>query len=646
MFSFTQRSATSFCATLLAMVALTSVYAQEPSATTGSASEDASAKTDLQKVSRRQAQKAEDAYLAGVRLLDHGDLAKAEAQFTKASQIIPSRADYLQAAVLAHEHRVTELVQRAGKERLLGHADKADELLAEARNLDPENRIVTQHTDSAPSTPPLRPEIQEKIDTFDPFARRSDNLAGPITLLPSTGKHEFHLRADTQQVLRQVFSQYGIRAVFDDSVERQNLRVDLEDVSYLQASSIVLNMAHAFATPLDPHSVLIAKDTSENRARLEHQFEETIYIPGSTPEEMKDLGMIVRSVFDISKATVQNNGGSITVRAPEDALSAINLTLADLVDGGAEVMLDISLYTVDRTRQRNIGAQLPQQIGVYNVESAARDLVNSNQSLVDQAIAQGLIPADANDITIALALISSGLVQSSLLANTIGFFGGGLTMSGITTNASTTFQLALNSSDTRALDSIKLRLGDRQTGTFRSGTRYPIITSTYTTGVVGNQGSLAGTTVNGVSAQDLINQTSSITIPQIQYEDLGLTLKATPSVQKSGRVMLQLDLKIEALASASLNSIPVLANRQYVSTVTVGDGESTLLASSLSRTESAAVSGLPLLSELPGFQTATADKVTEQDTSELVLLITPHIVRRRSNIIAGPRIVFERRLPD
>src|SRR5262249_41782119 len=141
------------------------------------------------------------------------------------------------------------------------------------------------------------------------------------------------------------------------------------------------------------------------------------------------------------------------------------------------------------------------------------------------------------------------------------------------TVAPTTFHLALNSSDTRALDSIKLRLADRQTGDFRSGTRYPIITSTYTSGLAGTPTSLAGVTINGVSASSLLNQSSSVTIPQIQYEDLGLILKVTPTVQKSGLVSMKLDLKIEALAGGSLNNIPVLANRQYVSDVTVADGE-------------------------------------------------------------------------
>lgn len=601
-------------------------------------------------INGRKIREAANAYVAGARLLDRGNLAAAEKQFTKAATLNPDNPDYLQAAMLAHEHRVTNLVQQAGKARLLGHSEKSQELLAEARKLDPENAIVSQHTDPAVTLSSFQPEIRASLDSSSTtWVQQAPALAGPVTLLPTPGTQTFDVRADTRQTIQQVLSRYGIRAVIDDSVQQQNLRFELDNVSYERASSILFEMAHVFAVPLDPHSVIVANDTAENHQKLERELEETIYVPGFTPEQMKELGTIVQGVFDVKQSTVQSNAGSLVLRAPESTLTAINLTLADLIDGGAEVMLDIKLYAVDRTHQRNIGVQLPQQIGVYNAESAARDLVQANQSLVNQAIAQGLIPANASNIEIALALISSGLVQSTLLTNTIGFFGGGITLTGVNTVAPTTLHLALNSSDTRALDSIQLRLGDRQTGNFRSGTRYPIITSTYTSGLTGAPASLAGVTINGISAQSLLNQflgaSGNVTIPQIQYQDLGLTLKATPTVQKSGLITMKLDLKIEALTGGSLNNIPILASRQYVSDVTVADGETALLASSLTRSESAAISGLPGLAELPGFQTATANKTTETDSSQLVLLITPRIVRHRSSTIAGPRIAFSQRLP-
>jgi len=64
------------------------------------------------------------------------------------------------------------------------------------------------------------------------------------------------------------------------------------------------------------------------------------------------------------------------------------------------------------------------------------------------------------------------------------------------------------------------------------------------------------------------------------------------------------------------------------------------MVSSLTKSESASISGYPGLADLPGFQTATADKITMTNSSELILLVTPHVTRRRTNLTAGPRIAI------
>ena len=61
------------------------------------------------------------------------------------------------------------------------------------------------------------------------------------------------------------------------------------------------------------------------------------------------------------------------------------------------------------------------------------------------------------------------------------------------------------------------------------------------------------------------------------------------------------------------------------------------MVSNVTRNETAAMTGLPGLSELPGFQMPLNDNL-EKDTSQLVVLVTPHIVRRNPNLFAGPRI--------
>jgi general secretion pathway protein D len=588
---------------------------------------------------KHQTQAAEEAYLAGARLLDHNDLAGAETQFDKAVKLNPSNSDYAMAYAVTRQRHVSELVQQSGKARLLGQNEKAETLLAEARLLDPQNNIVGQSVDPGP----LPKVFHAKIE---PWIREGPAIAGPVTLLPNPGPKSFHLHANEQDVIRQVLSSYGVSVAFDESVQRQDLRFDLDDSPYQQAVPILLGMAHLFAVPLDPKSVLIAKDSPENRQRLEHQLQETIYIPGMTNEQMDEFGNVVRNVFDVKQLSVDKSAGTLVIRAPQETLTYVNLTLADLIDGGSEVVIDLKLYAVDKTNQRVIGAQLPQQLGLYNVNAAASSLVSANQSTVNQAIAQGLIPAGSSNITIALALIASGLVQSTLLSSTVGFFGGGLTATGVTTNQNPSFNLSLTSSDTRALNDIQIRVGDRQPATFRIGQRYPITTATYSTASAAQTSALAGVSINGVSASSLLNAAvgSPITIPQIQYEDLGLTLKATPVVQRSGAIKMHIELKIEALAGGTINAIPVLNSQQFASDVTVDDGDTAVMVSSLTKSESASISGYPVLADLPGFQTATADKTTATDSSNLVLLITPHVTRRRSNVTAGPRIAIN--LPE
>jgi Flp pilus assembly secretin CpaC len=638
-FTLQRRAAKSKCGVTLALCVSVAALAQATLPADKTPANNKTAEATTGTPTKHQIQAAEDAYLAGARSLERNDLTNAEIQFDKAVKLNPSNNDYAMAYSITHQRHVTELVKESGKARLLGQNVKAETLLAEARLLDPQNDIVGQS--GAPGALPklFRPKIE-------PWIREGPAIAGPVTLTPNPGLKSFHLRSDEQDVIRQVLSGYGVRVSFDESVQRQNIRFDLDDSPYDQAVPILLDMTHLFAVPLDAKSVLIAKDTPENRQRFERQLQETIYIPGMTNEQMDELGNVVRNVFDVKQITVDKSAGTLVIRAPQETLTYVNLTLADLIDGGSEVMIELKLYAVDRTNQRNIGAQLPQQIGLYNAASAARDLVNANQSIVNQAIAQGLIPAGSSNITIALALIASGLVQSALLSNTLGFFGGGITQTGITTNQNFTYNLALTASDTRALNDIQIRVGDRQAATFRIGERYPITTATYSTASPAQTSALSGISINGVSAASLLNAAvgSPITIPQIQYEDLGLTLKTTPMIQRSGAIKMHIDLKIEALTGGAVNNIPILNSQQFASDVTVDDGDTAVVVSSLTKSESASISGYPGLGNLPGFQQATADTTTTTDSSNLILLITPHVIRRRTNLTAGPRIAIN--LPE
>ncbi len=589
-------------------------------------------------------EKAEQAYLAGARDIDRKDFTTAQAEFTRALALNPTRAVYAMALDLTRQGRVADLIQQAAKARLLSEPSRADALIAEARSIDPHNEMLLQHVDQ-PSNPKPR---------LDAIPNKDLAFAPPIQVEPTPGPKDLHLRGDIRQVVVDTARAFGIKTVMDDSVGKQQVRLELDASPYSEALPILLRIAHLFAVPLDKKTLLIVKDSQENRLRFEHQAEETIFVPGSTQDQLNELSNIVKNVFDIKQASVQQNAGSLVIRAPEPTLKAINATLDDLLDGGAQVLMELKLYTVDRSITNNIGLNTPTSAGAFSIAAEAQTLVTANQSLINTAISQGLFTPSGNTaqdiLAEALFLIASGLATDSKVSGLIGTVGGGLTSAGVYLGSNTTLNLALSQSDSRALDDITLRAGDRQNTTLRIGSKYPIVTSTFSSGVSNAAASaLSGVTINGVSASSLLSQylgtSSSLTIPQISYEDLGLTLKTTPTVLKSGLISLHVDMKIEALTGASANNIPVLTDTAFTSDITVPEGSTALLLSELSSNQSAAISGLPGLASLPGFQESLADRLTETAHSELVLSITPHLVRRRSDVTVGPRIAFQTSTP-
>jgi Flp pilus assembly secretin CpaC len=626
---------------------------------------------------KRHLRQAEDAYLAGAKKLQRDDLIGAEREFTRAQKLDPGNRDYAIAIALARQHQLTELVRQAGKARQDGNPQKAEKLLAQARAISPDDPIVIEHSgpdlaktasateapdadsrqidsDQAAAKPggkidgaltgPLadRARMLSAGDANEPWKIKAPALEGAIRLAPSDAVKSFHLRGVSPDVLRDVASAYGIRVVADESVERKAVRFDMEDMHYGQAMAALMQMTHVFAVPVDETTVLVAKDDLANRQRLERLVEETIYLPGSTQEQINDMANVARNIFEVRQATAQAASGSIAVRAPQEVLETMNRVIEGLIDAPGEVMVEVKMVEVDTTRTTNAGANIPTAAGIYNVDQAATALVNANQSLVQQAIAQGLVSTTDSNLFIAYGLIASGLVQSSLFNSTIGTIGGGTLMTGITETGNIAFNLGLNSSDSRTLDDVQMRVGDRQEAVFREGTRYPIVSSTYSSGLSTAASALSNKTINGVSVASLLSQYtggSSMTIPQVTYEDLGITLKATPAILKSGRINLKLDLKIESLSGSTSDGNPILDSRQMASDITVGEGESALMVSNVSKSETAAIKGIPGLSELPGFQMPIAQD-SVKDTSQLVIVVTPHVVRRRSDLLAGPRIAL------
>lgn len=593
-------------------------------------------------LSPKQARAADDAYLEGARQVQHKDLGAAVRSFEQAVRLNPNNSDYSLALIVSREGYVTELVQRAAQARSVGNNALANSLLEQARTLDPENHAVLQHFETERAVGKKVAAMTRKPDLFyssiDPSTFPAQDIAstlqGPVELTPTLGNRDIHLHGDVQSVARNLYSLYGIKVTFDPSVTGgPPINLDMSNVTFAGATKALEMTANIFAVPIQPTSVLVAKDTQENRDALMPLVEETVYLPGRTNDEMQELANVARNIFDIKEVTASATGGFLLLRGNEQVLRQVNAVYDDMLDGNPEVLFDVSLYELDKSIDNNVGATLPSSAGVFSIASEAQSLVSQNQALINQAVAAGLLTLNGtplqNLITEVGFLVASGTVTAAQYTNLLGIFGGGLTFAGLYLGSSTSFNLALNSTDVSILDAAQILAVNKQPSTFRVGSRYPVITGTYNSGVSSSlAGSLSGLNINGTSVSSLLSQylgSNSVSVPQFQFEDLGITLKLTPQILRSDSVSLALDMKVEALAGSSIDSIPILNNRALNSTITIPAGHTAMLATLVSSSELKALTGLPGLSELPGFQGTDQDR--QKSSTELLITITPHIVR-------------------
>jgi len=609
-------------------------------------------------LSPKQAREADDAYLEGAKQIEHKNLAAAERSFEQAVRLSPDNRDYALALIVTRESYVTELVQNAAKARARGDSAAADGLLAQALKIDPDNRIVAQHFDTgsiaaAPSTKDTKGPglFYSSIDPLKfPAQDIASTLSGPTELTPLPGIHNIHLHGDPQSVIRNLYSLYGITVTFDPSVSGgASVSLDVDNVAFADAARVLDTSAHIFAVPLQARSALIVKDTPENRDTLMPQVEETIYLPGKTNDEMQELATLARNIFDIKQVTASSTGGYLLLRGDEQVLHEINALYDDMLDGNPEVLFDVTLYELDKTSDNNIGAILPTSAGIFSIAAEAQSLVSTNQSLINQAVAAGLLTLNGSPIQNLITelgfLVASGTVTATQYTNLLGTFGNGLTYAGLFLGSNSSFELALNSTDVRILDRVQIRSSNHQDVNFRAGTRYPVVTATYSSGVSSSLASqLSGLNINGTSVSSLLSQylgSSNVSVPQFQFEDLGITLKfKQPQILHNDEVYLPLEMKIEALAGSSINSIPILNNRALTSTITVPAGQTAMLATLVDSSETKALNGLPGLSELPGFQGTDQDR--QKSATELLITITPHIVRSGRMQISSRRLATVR----
>ena len=118
----------------------------------------------------------------------------------------------------------------------------------------------------------------------------------------------------------------------------------------------------------------------------------------------------------------------------------------------------------------------------------------------------------------------------------------------------------------------------------------------------------------------------------IMYKPFGIGLTVTPTVLASNRIALKVAPEASeidysnAIVSDGV-SIPAITTRRADTTLELGDGESFVIGGLVSRTTRSNVSKVPFLGDLPIIGTFFRSMTYTQDEKELVIIVTPHLIR-------------------
>jgi len=499
-----------------------------------------------------------------VKLLGLSHTREALARLESAVQLAPGNVQYKNVLTTARQKLAQDDIHLGNLALAAGNRVDAIGKFEEALELDPKNAFALQQLQqSLPPTPvPMDTGIEEP------------DLKG-VELKPKSAPLSFHLGGNSKDVITQVCLAFGITAAIDETVKNQQVRLDLDGANWPTAMKSLTQLTGTFFTPFSTHQALFAADTEANRRSLERSIERTFYFSDSiSSQALSDIVNALRTVFELRSVTTDLNLNSMSVRADQETINAVSRIVAELKEQQPQVLLSVEIFQVSDSFTRSFGVTVPTQFQVFYIPTAAAASLIAN-SLVQQGAA-------------TLGNLSIGTRQLALAI------------------PSTSFGVSQSDSNIRTIDSVTLRATQGEPTVFKIGERYPILTSSFSSVVS--------------------STTFQLPLPTFTYVDVGLSLKATPSIHRDGTVGIQLELQLSALGPMSPNGDPVILNSEFNGFVSTNNGEPIVAAGNLMESTSVARSGWAGVSAIPGLGSIFTSPTKQVRDDELVIVITPHIV--------------------
>lgn len=498
-----------------------------------------------------------------------GDFSNAYREYQVANALDPSLERARQQMSLAQKKRDAAQFFNEGKEQ------------EKKRRLKEAFRSYRQ----AQQLDPARKDIRDAVQAL--LKRRRPKLDGFELNLKSTKPITLKFRDTRVKDVFSIVTQLsGINFIFDDGVKDQNITIFLENATFQQAMEVITSLTKLGRKVLNESTILIYPKTPEKVKQYEEMVVRTFFLNSMDAKKAVNL---LRTMLQVKKIYVNEELNAVVIRdVPETVDVARKILEAnDLVE--SEVVLDVEVIEVTRSNAEQFGLALSKY-------AVSMNTLNNNAS-------------PAAWLTDTFSSTTSGStttpVDPSTLLKTFSWMG----YAGYITVPSATFNFGKQLANADTLANPKIRVKNKEKAKFNVGTRVPI-TTTSTTGTTG------GFSVN------------------VQYVDVGVKLNAEPTIQQNEEITMKLNLEVSQNLGEknvggvdSATTVVTIGTRNLETVLSLKDGETSIIGGLIQDNKTNSKDKISFLGDLPLIGPLLSNKTTKRDKTELILAITPHVVR-------------------
>lgn len=541
--------------------------------------------------------KSNQTFEAGKKAEALQDYDTALVDYERALRSNPMNAEYKLRAMRMHAMDSQFHLQQGEKFLDQGQVEMALAEFEKAAGADPSNIAAQQELQKA------REAIEEKRAGNEPTQAAQPQpqfVSAPPELKPQIQQVGALTMTNNSTVVFETIAKLaGLSVIFDPDFHAQRISVQLPTVSVEQALNAVALASKSFWQPLTSTVIFVAPDNPQNRREYEDEIVKTFYL-GNTlqPQDLTEIVTGLRSMLNIQKIVQMNSENAIVMRATPDEVAAAAKIIDSIDRARPEVLLHIQVLSANRDRLRDLGILPGQSVAVQFTPRTA------------------LQPSSGSSSGSSGGSGSGGSSSSSVAQVTLNNLHSLGTADWSATLPGATAQAILTDNQTHIIQDPEIRITDGERAKLTIGEKIPVATGSFQAGIG------VGVAATGVSP--LVNT-------QFTYDDVGVTVDVQPRVHPDNEVSMKLVVDISSLAgSTNIGGInqPIIAqNKIDEGEIRLKEGESSILGGLITRTQTVNLNGIPGLAQIPLMKYLFSDNRNELQDQEVLILLTPHIVR-------------------